>query len=138
MKLSKFLSGIFLVCAAAFSHGALADDCTWFTTGLQTTNTGIILTYACKNGTVDAAIKTTTVPYSGAVTCSINVNSAYQNTGSCTAPVITKKPIVCPLINIGMSCSSPSCAEAFGRTCASKGGATHLESGTYKCRTRCN
>lgn len=44
----------------------------------------------------------------------------------------------CPVINIGMSCSSTSsCVEAFGRACASAGGRAHSEVGEMVCR-RCN
>jgi hypothetical protein len=140
MKLSKLLSALTLLCAAAFSHGAFADVCTWSINGIQTTNTGVTLTYACWHGAVNAATKTTIIPHAGAVTCSLNLNSKYQNTGTCATPNILVKPTSCPVINIGITCSSnysSSCGEAFGRACAAAGGVTSTEFGEYVCRKRC-
>lgn len=37
-------------------------------------------------------------------------------------------------INIGISCSSASCGEAFGRTCTSAGGTTIWQGGSYACQ----
>lgn len=135
MKTFKLALHAVILTFAAFSLNAFAEDCTWGGIGLKPTNGNYNLSVFCKKGSTTVATKTTYIPIKGATKCSINVNGAYTNKGTCLSPNITAKPKVCPIIDIGMTCDwSGSCNEAFGRTCASRGGKTVNEGGMMVCR----
>lgn len=141
MKNLKTLIGAILLAVSTMSFGAHAEDCEWTTGFFSVKGPNVAdMVYFCEVNDDVKATKTVGTASHGEPTCSITTVSGYTNKGSCIWPDIAKnppKPQVCPVINIGMTCDgSWHCAEAFGRTCFSRGGKTVWENGQMVCRQK--
>lgn len=117
------LIGVLAVMLASLSFSAVAEDCSWNTTGFQFSGSSTTVSFACRDGSTLAATKQVTVTAKH-TSCSISVASNYENSGSCNSPNIIDEPACRIVTPSGGSCNDWWCAERFGRNCAALGGST--------------